>query len=97
MFTRRVVATDKLGAAKLIWDSEVDAIEAFDAAQRALDDATLGAVAVKTDIMTRWLALDGTVTFIERQGTHMTMAINVPATQADELAERLRLDPPQAK
>ena len=86
----RVVATDKLGAAKLIWDSEVDAIEAFDAAQRALDDTTLGAVAVKTDIMTRWLGLDGTVTFIERQGTHMTMAINVPATQADELAKQLR-------
>lgn len=86
----RVVATAKLGAAKLVWDSEVDAMEAFDAAQRALDDTTLGAVALKTDVMTRWLALDGTVSFLERQGTHLTMAIGVPATQADDLAKQLR-------
>ena len=93
----RVVATQKFGAAKLVWDSEVDAIEAFEAAQRALDDTTLGAVAMKTDVVTRWLAMDGTVTFIERDGTHLTMAIGVPAAQTEELAERLRLDPPQAK
>lgn len=86
----RVVATTKLGAAKLVWDSEIDAIEAFEAAQRALDDTTLGAVAIKTDVITRWLGLDGTVTFVEREGTHLTMAINVPATQADELAKLLR-------
>jgi hypothetical protein len=86
----RIVATEKLGAAKLVWDSEVDAIEAFDAAQRALDDTTLGAVALKTDVITHWLALDGTVTFIERQGTHITMGIGVPAPQVEELAKLLR-------
>jgi hypothetical protein len=86
----RVIATGKLGAAKIVWDSEVDAIEAFDAAQRALDDTTLGAVALKTDVLTHWLAIDGTVTFIERQGTHITMGIGVPAAEAADLAKQLR-------
>jgi hypothetical protein len=93
----RVVATASFGAAKLVWDSEIDAIEAYDAAQRALDDTTYGAVAMKTDVITQWLAIDGTVTFIERQGTHITMAIGGPATQASELAERLRLEAPEPK
>lgn len=86
----RVVATASFGAAKFVWDSEADAIEAFEAAQRALDDTTFGAVAQKTDVLTHWLALDGTVTFIERQGTHITMGIGVPATEAADLAKQLR-------
>jgi hypothetical protein len=93
----RVVTTASFGAAKFVWDSEPDAIEAYDAAQRALDDTTLGAVALETDVMTRWLRLDGKVSFIERQGTHLTMGIEVPATQADDLANRLRLEVPEPK
>ena len=86
----RVVATRTFGAAKFVWDTDADASEAFDAVQRALDDTTLGAVAIKTDVVTRWLALDGTVSFVERQGTHLTIGIGVPATSSDDLAKQLR-------
>lgn len=81
----RVVATKTQGLAKFAWDTEVDAIEAFDAAQRAFDDTTLGAVALKTDVITRWLALDGTVTFVERQGTQLTIGIGLRVSTADDV------------
>ncbi|MBV8757393.1 MAG: hypothetical protein JO257_08970 [Deltaproteobacteria bacterium] len=69
--------------ARLQWDSEVDAIEAHDAAVRALDRTTPGATLDNTDLSTRWLALDGTVSFVERRGSAVMIGIGVPARVAD--------------
>lgn len=69
--------------ARLQWDSEVDAIEAHDAAVRALDKTTPGATLANTDLATRWLALDGTVSFVERRGSAVMIGIGIPARTAD--------------
>jgi hypothetical protein len=82
----RVTTVDKdghiIGLARLSFDSEVDAIEAFDAAERALDDSQLAARAEHTDTRTRWLALDGTVSTIERTGSEVTVMLGAPAAVA---------------
>ena len=56
------------------------------AIERALDDAVLG---VEIDRaaggVTRWLALDGSVAFVERRGTGVVAAIGVPLYLASEL------------
>jgi hypothetical protein len=69
--------------ARLQWDTEVDAIEAHDAAVRALDKTTPGATLDNTDLATRWLALDGTVSFVERRGSALMIGIGIPARLAD--------------
>ena len=68
-----------IGLARLEWDSEADAIEAHEAAVRALDIAIVGATAEHTETRTRWLALDGTTGFVERRGTTVTLAVGIPA------------------
>ena len=65
------------------WDTEVDAIEAHDAAVRALDRTTPGATLDNTNLATRWLALDGTVSFVERRGSAVMIGIGLPARVAD--------------
>jgi hypothetical protein len=72
-----------VGIARLAWDSEVDAIEAHDAAVRALDATTPGGTLENTDLATRWLALDGTVSFVERRGSALMIGIGVPARVAE--------------
>jgi hypothetical protein len=72
-----------VGLARLQWDSDVDAIEAHDAAVRALDKTTPGATLANTDLATRWLALDGTVSFVERRGSAVMIGIGIPARLAD--------------
>jgi hypothetical protein len=72
-----------VGIARLAWDSEADAIEAHDAAVRAIDATTPGGTIENTDLSTRWLALDGTVSFVERRGTALMIGIGVPARVAD--------------
>ena len=68
-----------IGLARFEWDSEVDAIEAHDAAVRVLDDAITGGTAEHGELRTRWLALDGTATLVERRGTAIVIAHGVPA------------------
>lgn len=68
-----------VGLARYEWDSEVDAIEAYEAAVRALDDTTIGATIDHSDARTRWLALDGKTSLVARQGTRVTIAIGLPA------------------
>ncbi|HSD87767.1 MAG TPA: hypothetical protein VLB44_09650, partial [Kofleriaceae bacterium] len=70
--TRPMRAT---GMALFEWDSEADAIEAFDAAEQALDTSAVAATAEHTDTRTRWLNLDGTITQIERQGTRVEIQL----------------------
>lgn len=67
-----------IGIARLEWDDEVDAMEAFDAASRALDGALTGATAEQTETRIRWLGLDGRVTSLERNGSAVDVMLGVP-------------------
>jgi hypothetical protein len=72
-----------VGLVRLAWDSEPDAIEAHDAAVRALDHTTPGATLRNDELQTRWLGLDGTVSFVERRGTSLMIGIGIPVRLAD--------------
>jgi hypothetical protein len=72
-----------VGVIRLAWDTEVDAIEAHDAAVRAIDRTTPGATISNDDLQTRWLSLDGTVSYVERRGTSVVIALGIPARLAD--------------
>jgi hypothetical protein len=72
-----------VGLVRLAWDTEIDAIQAHDAATRALDRTTPGATLTNDDTQTRWLALDGTVTYVERRGTSLVIGLGIPARIAD--------------
>jgi hypothetical protein len=71
-----------IGKARFEWDSEADAIEAFEAAERAIDDSQLAARSENTETRTRWLALDGKVSSIERTGSEITIMLGATAAQA---------------
>jgi hypothetical protein len=71
------------GLVRLAWDTEADAIEAHDAAVRAIDQTVPGATLVHDDTQTRWLALDGTVAYVERRGSTVMIGLGIPARLAD--------------
>jgi len=71
------------GLVRLEWDTEADAIEARDAAVRAIDQTVPGATLVHDDVQTRWLALDGTVACVERRGSSLVIGLGIPARLAD--------------
>jgi len=68
------------------WSSEADAERARAAIERALGDAVLG---VQIDA-TRWIALDGSVAFVERRGTGVVAAIGVPIYETLDAWELLK-------
>nr|HEX4313035.1 hypothetical protein [Kofleriaceae bacterium] len=72
--------------ARMDWDSEADAIEAAEAATRAVDDLVVGATIERDQARTRWLGLDGTVSWVERKGPSLVMVVGAPAALADSLA-----------
>lgn len=75
-----------VGAARFEWDSEVDAIEAAEAAEKALAAWVTGATIEREAQRTRWLGLDGTVSWIERKGVSLVIVTGAPAWAADALA-----------
>lgn len=75
-----------IGLARLDWDSEADAIEALEASEHALGAAAFGAAVERGQNKTRWLGLDGTMTWVERRGPTTIFAIGVPLWAADALA-----------
>ncbi len=75
-------ASRAVGIARLVWDSEADAIEAHEAAVRALDSAQYGVTVETSDTRTEWLAVDGTVSVVERRGDVIVMAVGVPVALA---------------
>jgi hypothetical protein len=77
--------TKAVGLARSDWDSEADAIEAYEAMARALDDAVVGSVTERVANRIRWLAVDGTATWIERRGPSLVIALGVPLWGADKL------------
>jgi hypothetical protein len=79
-----------IGLARFEWDNEADAIEAHQAAVRALDEAIVGATIEHTETRTRWLALDGTASVVERRGTSIVIAHGVPIRLLDAVQAELR-------
>src|SRR6185436_3701598 len=74
------------GLSRSEWDSEPDAIEAEEAAVKALDEHIPGAVVEHGATRTRWFGIDGTVSWVERRGPSMVMVIGAPAWAATALA-----------
>ncbi len=75
-----------VGVSRSEWDSEADAIEAFEAAEKAMDHAVAGATIDHVGSRTRFMALDGTVSWIERKGPSLVMVMGAPASMAESLA-----------
>ncbi len=78
-----------IGIARFEWDSEPDAIEAHEAAVRALDNAVLGGTVEHAETRTLWLGFDGTVSLVERRGTSIVIAHGVPLRLFDALQAEL--------
>lgn len=74
-----------LGIARFEWDSEPDAIEAAEAAQKAFDNAIPGATIEHDHHRTRWLGIDGTISWIERKGPSMILVLGAPAWMASSI------------
>jgi hypothetical protein len=75
-----------VGIARADWDSEADAIEAAEAAAKALSASLLGATVDATPTRTRLLALDGTLSWLERRGPSLIVVRGAPVWAADALA-----------
>ncbi|HEY4177670.1 MAG TPA: hypothetical protein VGM90_12580 [Kofleriaceae bacterium] len=88
----RVVTLERdgktIGFGRFDWDSEVDAIEAEEAAVKALDSTVKGTL-VRTQTTVRWMTQDGTVSVIDRKGPQMVMANGVPPWLADQFATEM--------
>ena len=74
------------GVSRSEWDSEVDAIEAEEAVVKALDGSIPGAVVEQGGHRTRWLGVDGTVSWVERRGPSLVIVVGAPAWAAGALA-----------
>jgi hypothetical protein len=89
-----------VGVSRSEWDSEADAIEAHDEAVKAIDRSITGAVADHDSTRTRWLALDGTVSWVERKGPALVIVHGAPVWAADALGAEIwsasRVVPPPA-
>jgi hypothetical protein len=70
---------------RLDWDSEADAIEAAEAAVKAVEHAVVGPTLDHTKTRTRWFGVDGTVSWVERKGATLVIVIGAPVWAADAL------------
>ena len=79
-------AVRAIGIARMEWDSEPDAIEAAEALETALDRWIAGATIDHVYQRTRWMALDGTVSWVERKGPAVVVVVGAAAWTAEALA-----------
>jgi hypothetical protein len=90
-----------VGVSRSEWDSEADAIEAAEAIGKALDHEIVGTVMDHAQNRTRWLGLDGTVTWLERKGPSVVVVVGAPAWAASALGAEVwtasGVVPPAAK
>ncbi|HEX4420406.1 MAG TPA: hypothetical protein VH165_20970 [Kofleriaceae bacterium] len=87
-------AAQAVGIAHTEWDTEADAIEAAEAAGKALADTVVGATLERTATRTRLFGLDGTVSWLERRGATLILVVGAPSWSADALAAELWTPPP---
>ncbi len=72
--------------ARFAWDTEADAIEAAEAAGKALAAAVVGRIVDRTPTRMQLFALDGTVSFLERRAASLVVILGAPAWSAAALA-----------
>lgn len=60
------------------WDSEVDAVEAWDALGLALEAMVVGVPLIADDHQVRWLGADGRITAAERRGDRIAIVVAAP-------------------
>ncbi len=73
------------GISRSEWDSEADAIEAHEAVVKALDSSIAGSVLEHTRTRTKWMGVDGLVSWAERKGPSIVIVHGAPAWAADVL------------
>lgn len=78
--------THAVGLLRSEWDTEADAIEAFEAATKALSAAVLGRPLARTANRLALFALDGTQSWLERRGPSLVLVLGAPAWSAAALA-----------
>lgn len=74
-----------VGVSRSEWDTEADAIEAHEAAVKALDAAIAGSVLEHTRTRTRWMSVEGNVSWVERKGPSVVMVHGAPVWAAESL------------
>jgi len=79
-------AARAVGIARTEWDTEADAIEAAEAAGKALDEAVVGGTTLRSATRLQRFGLDGTVSWIERKGSSLVIVIGAPVWSAATLA-----------
>jgi hypothetical protein len=79
-------AARAVGIARTEWDTEADAIEAAEAAGKALAEAVVGGTVEQAATRTRRFGIDGTVSWIERKGASLVIVLGAPAWSAEALA-----------
>jgi hypothetical protein len=75
-----------VGIARTEWDTEADAIEAAEAAGKALADLVVGGTIDRTANRIRLFGIDGTVSWLERKGPSLVIVLGAPAWSAAALA-----------
>jgi hypothetical protein len=75
-----------VGIARTEWDTEADAIEAAEAAGKALADLVVGGTIDRSANRMRLFGIDGTVSWIERKGPSLVIVVGAPAWSAAALA-----------
>jgi hypothetical protein len=78
-----------VGIARTEWDSEADAIEAAEAAGKALADSVVGGTVEQTSNRMRLFGVDGTVSWLERRGPSVVIVVGAPAWSAEALANEV--------
>jgi len=71
------------------WDTEADAIEAHEAAVKAIDAAVAGPAVEHTPNRTKWVAVDGKVSWVERKGPSLVIVHGAPGWAASKLQSEL--------
>lgn len=69
----------RVGLAHTVWDSEPDAIEAFEAAGKAIAESVIGGRVEASSTRFQVMALDGTASSVERRGADVVIIHGAPA------------------
>jgi hypothetical protein len=71
------------------WDTEADAIEAHEAAVKAIDAAVAGSAVEHAPNRTKWVGVDGKVSWVERKGPSLVIVHAAPGWAASKLQAEL--------
>jgi hypothetical protein len=90
-----------VGVSRSEWDSEADAIEAHEAAVKAFDAVIAGSVVEHSRTRTRWMSVEGNVSWIERKGPSIVIVHGAPVWAAASLLTEVwvmsKITPPKKR